>query len=426
MANQAFSISSLSRCLCNADFYDDQRLSEDDYRRNVVAYALQISQNPTERPLAINRIKIGSKTGYTTGNLASKIVLRRCNKNIHDAYKIVHRDRQSISREIPAYLKEGTRYRIYRLDIKSFFENIPTSTILNILDSSERLSSQTKQIVRAHLENFNGSHGQGIPRGIETSPALSELLLADYDKKLRSHDEVFYYSRFVDDILIITSSNEQEDTFYEWLCTILPSPLEYNATKTKIHSVPRRKKAGAVNPNGKLIVQFDFLGYSYSVYDSQLPLKDNGSENENTANSIYRKVRIDMEARKIRKIKEKICKALYNFSKNKDLELLYDRISFLTSNRELKNKDGDRVIPTGIYYNYASIDMPSDSLIELDKFLGKTITSKTGRLCESYSAHITNEHRAKLLKLKFTQGFEKRAHRKFSPNRLKEMTRVWL
>jgi hypothetical protein len=425
VANQAFSTSSLARCLFKADFYDDQRISDDDYRKNVIAHALQIAQNPTENPPTIKEIKISDKTGYTASNLASRMVLRRCNININRTYNIHPKNRQSISRELPAYLREGTKYKVYRLDIKSFFENIPTDILLNTIDSSEKLSYQTKLIIRAHLDDFKQRYGSGIPRGIETSPSLSELLLSEYDKKVISHDEVFYYSRFVDDILIITSSSENEDDFYEWLCNLLPPPLKYNSTKTKIYPVPRRKKAGPANPNGKLVLSFDFLGYSYKVYDTPLPLKD-GVENSNTANSIYRKVCIDIEEKKIRKIKEKICKSIYSFSKNKDFELLFDRISFLTSNRELKNKGGDRKVPTGIYYNYASIDTPTNSLNSLDRFLISTLTGKSGRLHKTYSPHITSEQKSKLLKLSFTQGFEKRAHRKFSPNRLKEITRVWL
>ncbi|TBU78701.1 antiviral reverse transcriptase Drt3a [Phytopseudomonas daroniae] len=425
MANQAFSTSSLARCLFKADFYDDPRISDDDYRKSVISYALQIAQNPTETPPAIKQIKISNKTGYTAGNLASKMVLRRCNKNINKAYNITPKNRQSISRELPAYLRDGTKYKVYRLDIKSFFENIPANILLNIIDSSEKLSCQTKFIIRSHIEDFKKRYGSGIPRGVETSPSLSELLLSEYDKKVTSHDEVFYYSRFVDDILIITSSNENEDEFYKWLCDLLPLPLEYNSTKTQIYPVPRRKKAGTANPNGKLVLSFDFLGYSYKVYDTPLPLKD-GVENSKTATSIYRKVCIDIEEKKIRKIKEKICKAIYSFSKNKDFELLFDRVSFLTSNRELKNKSGGRKVPTGIYYNYASIDTQAGGLNNLDKFLMSTLTGKFGRLQKTYSSHITSEHKSKLLKLSFSQGFEKRAHRKFSPNRLKEITRIWL
>ena len=426
MANQAFSISALARCLSRADFYDDPRLSEEDYRKSVLEYALQLSQCDQHSDISIKRISLGDKVGYTAGNIASKLVLRRCKTNIQTSFKISTNNRQSISREIPIYLREGTCYKIYRLDIKSFFETIPTDVVLHLIDNNEKLSSQTKAIIRKVLKSFGEKYGSGIPRGIEISPVISEILLSEYDNKLRTHEEIFYFSRFVDDVLIITSSNEVEGDFYKWLCSILPSPLTYNIAKTKTYAAPQRKKAGAAYPDGKLIVKFNFLGYSYAVYDTPLPKKPNGAENENTTGSIYRKVSIDIDDKKIKKIKERICKALFSFSKSGCFDLLHDRIRFLTSNRELKNKDADKRIPTGIYYNYASIDFPSISLKELDNFLEKKLTSTVGRFCRAYSGKLNKARRATLLKLTFSSGFEKRAHRKFSPNRLKEITRIWL
>ncbi len=389
-------------------------------------YALQLSQCDQGNDISIKKIKLGDKVGYTAGNIASKLVLRRCKKNIQTAFNTSTNNRQSISREIPIYLREGTCYKVYRLDIKSFFETIPTDTALHLIDNNDKLSSQTKAITRKILKSFGEKYGPGIPRGVEISPALSEILLSNYDNHLRAHEDIFYFSRFVDDVLIITSSNEVEEDFYRWLCAILPPPLKYNIAKTKIYTAPQRKKAGTAHPNGKLILNFNFLGYSYTVYDTPLPKKPNGTENENTTGSTYRKVSIEIDNKKIKKIKERICKALFSFSKNDDFDLLHDRIKFLTSNRELKNKEADKKIPTGIYYNYASIDCPSASLKELDEFLEKILTSTAGRLSKTYSGKLNKARRTTLLKLTFSSGFEKRAHRKFSLNKLKEITRIWL
>ncbi|MFJ5300035.1 antiviral reverse transcriptase Drt3a [Pseudomonas sp. NPDC088368] len=424
MANQAFSFSGLARCLSDADFYEEKRLSEDDFRKAVIEHALQLCRCTDEDKILIKKIKIGNKTGYTAGNLASKLVLRKCNINIHNAFRIKMSNRQAISREIPAYLRDGTPYRVYRLDIKSFFENISATTAIRELECNQLLSPHTKNVVRHALQGFKACYGSGVPRGVETSSALAELLLSDFDRKLKDHEEVFYFSRFVDDIIVITSSSEDQQGFYQWLCDILPPPLSYNPDKTKIHTVSKRKKAGAANPDGKQVLKFGFLGYSYSVYDTPLPKKNN-VENESTAGSIYRKVVIDIDDKKIRTIKEKISKALYSYSKNYDFNLLHDRIRFLTSNRELKDKDGNKKISTGIYYSYASIDPKSASLKTLDVFLEQALCNTTGRLGKTFSQKITQEQKSILLKLTFRSGFGKRAHRKFSPNRLKEITRIW-
>lgn len=426
MANQAFSKSSLARCLCPIDFYKEPKLRDPAYRDGIIAAALEIAENCLANPITLKTLTLAGKQGYTANDLPSKLILRHCTKNIISSTKIKLKNRTSIARELKIYLKEGTSYRIYRYDIKSFFENISAANLLHNLENNNKLSKHTKILVSAHLHNFNTLFSQGIPRGVEPSPMLAEIALAKFDIAVKAHTEVFYYARFVDDIIILTSSEENQQNFHSWLCQLLPPPLEFNSKKTEIISIPRRNKAGATNPDGKIKANFDFLGYSYTVIDTPLPLDSDGKEKVNTAESIYRKVLIDISTSKLKKLKAKICKSLYNFSKNKDFALLADRINFLASNRDLRHKDTGRRIPTGIYYNYSSINLPSKNLNEIDSFLKKLVTSKHHRLSLRYQSLLNPSQKKQLLKLSFLHGFTNRSHKKFSPRKLKKITRIWL
>ena len=44
---------------------------------------------------------------------------------------------------------------------------------------------------------------KGIPRGIGISAYLSELYMRDIDIKIKSLEDVIYYARYVDDIIVI-------------------------------------------------------------------------------------------------------------------------------------------------------------------------------------------------------------------------------
>ena len=43
----------------------------------------------------------------------------------------------------------------------------------------------------------------GLPRGIDISATLSELFMADLDSEIKKIDGIFFYARYVDDIIVI-------------------------------------------------------------------------------------------------------------------------------------------------------------------------------------------------------------------------------
>lgn len=419
MTNQSFSHSSLARCLYSKDFFDDPNLANVEYRKTIISNAVEISNNPFPPNISIKNINLGSKTGYSTSNLSEKLVLRKCVENIKSQNFHTHTQRSTIGKQLAAYLKEGTPYRIYRLDIKSFFESIDCNDIKNSLSKIDKLSTHTKNIIFSYLDHFNKNNGKGIPRGIEISPIISEVLMMDFDKKMKLHDDIFYYARFVDDILIITSSHEEIKHFTRWVKNNLPKNLNLNQNKKFICTVKKRKRSLS-NNKGTEVAKFDFLGYEFTVIDTKL-----SESNKNEHMAAYRKVIIDLSTSKTKKIKTKISQAFYNNYKKENFNLLYDRISFLVTNRELRDKERGKTIPTGIYYNYSIISPNSAKLESLDAYLKSSILYSKNRLGKTTHSAITANQRKKILKLSFKQGFKKRTHKKFSPNRLKEITKIW-
>lgn len=412
MINQSFSHSSLSRCLYSKDFFEDENLSNDVYRKQKVDRALEIADSLYQESVPIETVTIAKKVVYCTTNLSEKLVLRRCVENIKSKKIVRLKQRDVIGKELISYLKEGTPYRIYRFDIKAFFESIDISDIKISLSKIDTLSTHTKNIIFSYLNRFNSNHGSGIPRGIEISPIISEILLLPFDKEVRGHEEVFYYSRFVDDIIIISSSLEDENLFSRWVRKQLPGQLRLNQNKRYIATVPKRRRSGAV------VAKFDYLGYEFCVTDTVL-------NTEYKCQFINREVKVDISTSKIKKFKIKISQSLYNHQKNNNFELLYDRLYFLLSNRDLKDKNKKRSIPTGIYYNYSLLSANAQRLSELDNFLKFSILNSRTRLGRLVYNSLTTLQRKKLLKLSFALGFRKRIYKKYSPDRLKQITQIW-
>jgi len=403
---------SLSRCFYTKDFYDDKNLHKEDYRAEVLAKALSIADSYFSDGIALSTTRVGKKAAYMSTELAEKLVLRKCASNIKKYTKIKQKHRSTIIRELKGALKEGTPYRVYRLDISSFFESIDVSELLRGLEA-EYLSTQTINIISSYLNAFNNHYGRGLPRGVEISPILAELSLKGFDKLVASQTHVFYYARFVDDMIIVSSGVEDKKKFMRWLRKNLPKGLSFNFTKQYIMDVAERSKGDPSKDN--TVASFEYLGYQLKAIDYPV--------SSNKRLQTFRAVSVDISKAKVNKIKSRISKSFYSFVEAKDYKLLSDRLIFLSSNRNLINKDKQRKVPTGIYYNYSEADFPSPALTEIDTFTRNILLSRKGRLSKKLSAAITKKERSKLLKISFEGGFKNRTFKRFSPDRLKDIAR---
>ncbi|WP_081945780.1 antiviral reverse transcriptase Drt3a [Halomonas salina] len=424
---QAFNDSTLARHFAKEDFYNDSSLSGDEYRRSIVAEAVEESERVFPRGVGYNSFFLGNKKSFSLSSLPQRLVVRVCASHLKRAFPRHNKSRSQIARELRGFLADGTPYNIYRLDIKSFFENIDRKELEKKVDSLTGLSMHTKKLVRETAKFFDERESVCVPRGVETSSILSDLYLQDFDLYVVSRDDVFFYSRFVDDILIITSNEVEGSEFKSDLFCALPEGLFFNNEKTELKRVPKRAKAGSLH-HGNNVASFDYLGFRFSVIDSPLPVerKDGVTrENAKTAPAIFRKVMVDLSPNKVKRIKDKLCKAFYSYSKTNNYSLLRDRIRFLTTNREFVKKDGSTIIPVGVYYNSSACDFPSEQLAHLDDFMRYLLFGSRGRLPRLYTSTLTLRQKKELIKFSFSYGFNRRVHKRFSYDRLAEIVKVW-
>ncbi|MGY6516825.1 antiviral reverse transcriptase Drt3a [Vibrio parahaemolyticus] len=418
--NQAFSKSTLARFLYPDDFYRDSNLSNDDYRNKLLEQALEIATSNFEGGsnhgffYQSDKDRLKGKKTYFSSNLEEKLVLRRCSYNVAKSLKVKPQNRHKVCKEIKSFLREGSRYRIYKLDIKSFFESILLEDIKSKIRKKVEVSTHTKNILISYLSNFSGY----LPRGLEFSSTIAEVMLDEFDKHIMRNKEVIYYNRFVDDIFIITTSLEDGNKFYKDIQNHLPNNVYFNYNKKKIISVKKRKKAGD-KPEGNTVAKFDYLGYEFKVIDTHIPGKGRGDL------AIFRDVKIEMSNRKIKSFKTKISKSLVSYNKDGNFELLKARISFLTSNRDLVQKKTNHKIPTGIYYNFSLLTEKSDSLCQLDISLQKFIFGYDSLFNTQKQNNLNLLQKRNLLKYSFKKGFEDKIYKKYSPDRLKEITKIW-
>lgn len=424
---QAFNESALARHFTKEDFYNDECLSDNDYRRDIVRQAVEESEKLFQNGVKYNSFYLGKKKSFSLSSLPQRLVFRTCSTYLNRALLRHNQSRSQIAREVRMFLADGTPYNIYRLDVKSFYENIDKKELKKKVDALGGLSMHTRKIIKKKAELFDEAEGVCVPRGLETSSMLSDLYLQEFDSYVVARGEVFFYSRFVDDILIITSDELEKSRFKSDLFHALPKGLFFNNEKTEVISVVKRAKAGSLF-KGKVVACFDYLGFRFKVIDSPLPIDRKSSsskENARTAPAKFREVRVDLSPKKVKRIKDKLCKAFYSYGKSNDYSLLKDRVRFLTTNREFVKKDNSTIIPVGVYYNSSACDFPSDQLAHLDDFMRYLLFGSNGRLPRLYVSRLSLRQKKELMKFSFSYGFRNRVHKKFSYDRLAKMVEVW-
>jgi len=319
------------------------------------------------------------------------LVLRKLNNNIKRLYKIKQADRNSIIKQVQVLLTETSKeIYITRLDIRNFYSSIDRNKILKkLLENDYLLSYHSKYL----LQKLFFDHGQisnhaGLPFGLNLSATLSELYMRDFDKNIRNIDGVYYYARYVDDIIVFSYKNiDIQKTINEK--KYLHSELKFNQDKCKTVLAHDRD------------FLLDFLGYKFEYENNSLS--------------------ISISKNKINKIKSRIIHAFLDFFKRGDFTLLEKRIIFLTSNYIIYENE-NRKLKGGLSYNYNLINN-YNVIQELDTFLVKTIFSKNGSFGKRNC--LTKEQKEKLKKYTFHFGFHQKVLYKFSRQEHSSIKRCW-
>lgn len=416
--DKSFNRSTIARRFLPEDFYKDPNLKDDIYREMLVNSALDRANNSSDFCPDISVHNSLTKPTYSVNDLRDKLILRHCARIVKTSLNKEIKPRNKIISEIRGYLGEGSAYRVYKLDIKSFFESCNSDVVLNYLCDYD-LTTQLKNLITSFVKHFNNTHQAGLPRGVEISPILAELVLDKFDLAISSLNEVFYYSRFVDDIFMITSSYEDKKKLLKKVREELPDGLQLNYNKTQIIDLSKRTNGDQPHPN-PIRAEIEYLGYKITVIDNDL--SNIHRKNRCTA---YRTVKVDLSNSKVDKIVLRISKSFHAFYIDSDFQLLKDRITFLTTNRDLVNKRSKRKIPTGIYYSYSQVDLPSEAMKRVDNVLKVIVLHHKGRLGGLLNGKLSADQKGALLKLSFSKGHYQRIFKRFSPNRLRKIAEVW-
>jgi len=426
MYDSSFSKESMVRLLRKGDFSNGMTSDEIESFKNQTlneAIASAHTNFGGSNPIEVFHLK--KKNAYKLKKLSDDLVVRKISLNLKKVIKKKPKSRSFLVGVLKNFLSEGVPYRVYRLDIKSFYESISIQELEKKLLQLEELSPLSKAL----LQNLSGYYsvlgGNGVPRGMAISAILSNYFMSSFDNHVFNLPFVYYYGRYVDDIVIVSNLKEDKGTFLAGLKeNLAPLGLSLNNKKTdtkeaskkiKIVQHPKPPNSGTAHPN--LLFAFEYLGYHFRVYD---PV-----ENSPEALGKFRITKIDIADSKLKKLKKRIIRSLLDFQRNPDEDLLIDRIKFLTSNFSIYDKNTGKKKMSGIYHSYPLLTANSESLAELDNFLRVAFLSKNGRLFSRTAPILDHKLKKKILSHSFSQGHTLKKFVYFTALRISQIQKCW-
>jgi len=295
---------------------------------------------------------------------------------------------------------------LLKLDIKSFYESIDPGILLGKIKNDLIISKKTVTILQSLFDHKKIKRMNGLPRGISVSATLSELYMREIDKTIRSFSGVYFYSRFVDDIVIVCFDNKDE-ALEELKLLLKQNKLFLNDSKQK-----ELKLEGPKNAN---LGAFSYLGYQFKL------------ERKEIKNKMLNEISVYIADVKMIKIQNRIVKVFLDYFKNLDFTLLKNRLKFLTGNCAIdKNQNGNLMV--GNFYNYPELTDMSN-LIKLDKFLYSLLKKKNGSVGRKIPKVLSNTRINKILSYSFVHGYNKGGRRplvfNFSRRQIYKLTRCW-
>lgn len=375
------------------------------------------------------QVKWGSQLYEIIHNPENYFVIKQLQRNIFKTFKVKQASRKIIIDHLRLLLDDGFPKIIIRTDIKKFYESIPHKELLEKIEENSLLSFPSKKIIRSVLNQYwklliadgvksVNDERMGIPRGIGFSAYLSELYLRDFDNKIKAIENVTYYSRYVDDIIIILTPshrNELKEKSFNKndLKKILfgTSKLEINTNKTQIINLTKNNEERKINQSYLIT----YLGYIFKI--SFTKKGDKFSKD---------KLQIYMSDEKLQRFKNKIDAAFsdydtlivkYATEKNATERMLLKRIKFLTNNHQLFRRKSNVFI--GIYFSNEFLTEFFSDLIDLDEYLKAKIIALPGS--------TNNKLIDKLNKYSFIDGFKKKTIVRFNTDSFKndKMLSIW-
>jgi len=252
---------------------------------------------------------------------------------------------------------------------------------------------------------------QGLPRGMSLSSTLSEIRIRNFDKQMKLDSKVYFYGRYVDDIIVFYSGEKAQ------LESMMKERLKTSAKELTLNT-DKSFYTVLNDPTNGTTTDIDYLGYKIRI------------QNYSRKPEVERKVQVFISNKKVNKVKERVRRAFRAYSKDRRYNLLLARLKFLSANQYIIGDIERTKLKSGIYYNYPLINDHSQ-LKELDAFYQKFINSSREpaysamQLIKNHGGATSDVRLKQIEAISFQFGFINRVMNSFTNDLNKKIKRCW-
>lgn len=321
--------------------------------------------------LDIGLTKVKGHKALKANNLETMLVCQIIKFELRRSYKLYPANMDMIIEQVKGLLDNPMSKIVIRADIHSFFESIPQEELLKKIEDDGFVSHRTIKYLKSIFYNSNEQlsiiDNVGLPRGLAFSSHLSELYMCSIDKKIKSIDGVYYYKRYVDDILIVADPTKHTMDYY-W--SLLKTTFE--DWKLELHEDSEKKYLQCLDEN-TVSENFDYLGYNFSYSKGKLEMKLSSkrfNKYKTLLNAIFK---IYSQCSHYRKLDAQPVEGKSKYAYRDSLHQLFSRLEVLTSNGLLSGRKN--FVATGVYYSNKYLSDFSQ-LKQLDNVLYEMIENK--------------------------------------------------
>lgn len=361
---------------------------------------------------------------YRTQKLGDELVLRRLAEILRAAYHVRQPDRAAIVGQIKTLLAEPVPKGILRLDIESFFESVDRAECLKKLTKDRVVSHYAIALIGKFFDVLPTSRVRGLPRGLSISAALSEVCLLETDGFIRRTPGVYYYARYVDDMVAFTTLDPIE--LKKEVAEALPSPIKLNDVKSQVFRVgcrcaitcahpasqcPCRVKCKCKTDDTSLHI-LNYVGYVLRFPDVA------GTDDRDVL------VKVGMASDKVNRIKTRVVLAFLDHVRRANFHLLEQRLLFLSGNQHMPTRERKGNLRSGIFYNYSQ--MTEYSVLEdIDKFLRSILHARKSTFARRVQLALNPGELTRLKRLSFVSGYHSKRSRRVTSGLMAAIRRCW-
>lgn len=389
--------------------YLEARLNLRQLRDEAVESALHRALTTFERRLEKGTFSFALKPGPLAGakqtycidpDLSIVFPAKEAAEAIKSAAFLDAANRNSIVRALKEALNKGYSHAVYKVDVESFFESIPHSTLLERLVRPSSLDGVSAQLARQLLSEFEAITGNatGLPRGVGLSSQLAELYMSDFDLQVKTYPGVLFYARYVDDVVVVVENNQDLEALKKVVARKLQTmSLTINAKKTREIRADLKGNYGAADA-------VEYLGYRFVRSANKLSTALTDRRKSRRLN------RLDLT------FKHWVSTDPTKTSPNHGHDgILVDRLRYLAGNTKLLNSKSNVTI--GLFHSNSALDNSASELEELDALLKLFL--------DVHGPKMTDRVKNKVMAISFVEMFTSRPFLRLRQKRIEQIVHIW-